>query len=292
MLAIVILAGGRSKRFGTNKLLYKIDGEIMIKRLFKTISEITQNIYLSVKDREQADILLNFCDGFSGVILDSYTEIDGPINGIITSLNTLRYDEVVTIPGDMPFINSESLSKFIDTCKALDANSGSIYWPSGWTDVLLQYHKREETARHTSLFIIRGAMSRASDTLRASKKAYYIPISHLTKNYKTFININTPEDLSRISNLPFNSEHKIKHVKEDIIDNFLQATSLLKDDVSLAAEHYQSEGEKYEEEKLYTLALHSYIDVRICYEKLSKIIETKKLDMKITYIKSLLRQHT
>jgi molybdopterin-guanine dinucleotide biosynthesis protein A len=37
MLAAVILAGGLSKRFGTNKLLYKIDGEAIINRVFKAV---------------------------------------------------------------------------------------------------------------------------------------------------------------------------------------------------------------------------------------------------------------
>lgn len=291
MLAIVILAGGRSKRFGTNKLIYKVEGESMIKRVFKAASEITQNIYLSVKDRAQADILLGVCDGFSGVILDAFKEINGPINGVITSLNTLPCGEVVTIPGDMPFIDSESLSKFIDTCKSLDANSGSIYWPSGWVDALIQYHKREKAVKHASLYTIRGAMSRSSDILRASKKVYYIPISHLTKNYRTFININTPEDLSKNNTVLSDSMPKIKHVKEDIIENFLLATNMLKNDLPMAAEYYLFEGKKYEEEELYTLAMHAYKDAKICFEKLNKYTRAKDLDMKIAHIKSLLNYH-
>lgn len=291
MLAIVILAGGKSKRFGTNKLIYKIDGENMIKRVFRAASEITENIYLSVKDMTQAETLLSVCDGFSGVILDSYKEIDGPINGIITSLNTLRCDEVVTIPGDMPFIDSESLSKFINRCEGLEADSGSIYWPSGWVDVLLQYHRDKKAADYASLSIIRGAMSKASDTLRASKKAYYIPISHLSKDYRTFINVNTLEDLSKINIFPFDSESKIKHVGEEVVRNFLRATSLLRDEATMAAKYYLAEGEKYEDEKLYTLALHAYKDVKICYEKLGKVVEAKEIDMKITHIKSLLGPH-
>ncbi len=59
MLAAVILAGGLSKRFGTNKSLYKIDGEAIINRVFKAVSGLTENVYLSVQNREQVDTLQN-----------------------------------------------------------------------------------------------------------------------------------------------------------------------------------------------------------------------------------------
>lgn len=291
MLAIVILAGGQSKRFGTNKLIYKINGEAMIKRVFNAASKITKNIYLSVKDKEQVDTLLHVCEGFRDVIFDSYREVDGPINGIITSLNTISWEEIVTIPGDMPFIDSASLSKFIEICRVLDAESGSVYWPSGWVNVLLQYHRRREVTKYTSLSVTRGVMSRPSDILRASGHACYIPIHHLTKDYRTFTNVNTPEDLSQTDIMIVEPDSKIKHIKRDITENFLRGTTLLKSDPSISAEYYLSEGEKYQEEELYTLALHAYKDAKICYEKLNKISESKKLDTKIMDVKSRLSRH-
>ncbi len=89
MLAAVILAGGISRRFGTNKLLYKVDGEAIINRVFKAVSGLTENVYLSVQKREQADTLQSICNKFSGVIVDSYQEVSSSINGIVTSLKSL-----------------------------------------------------------------------------------------------------------------------------------------------------------------------------------------------------------
>lgn len=287
MLAAVILAGGISKRFGANKLLYKVDGEAIISRVFKAASGLTANVYLSVKNREQAETLQGVCNEFSGVIFDSHEGVSGPINGIITSLKALKCEEVIIIPGDMPFLNSEALFKFIDECRGLDAVSGSIYWPNGWISILLQYHRRDEALRTLHLPVLRGAMSRSSDILRAAARACYIPASRLTKDSRTLVNINTPSDLSLIKamDLPFTG--RIKCIEKSTTYMFIQATNLIKKDTCLAAKYYLSEGMKYEEAELYTLALHAYKDAKMCCEKTNSY-ELDNIDKKINHLKLLL----
>lgn len=287
MIAAVILAGGSSKRFGVNKLTYEVNGEAMIRRVFNAAKEITENIYLSVKNREQAISLIKVCDNPSGVIEDSYSEVDGPINGIITSLKKLQYDEIVIIPGDMPYINSEALIKFVDNCSSMKASSGSIYWPNGVVNVLLQYHRREETLRNINLIVLRGCLAKASDTLRASQKSCYIPVDILSKDARTFINVNTPDDLLPRKFSLQTLGQKIKCIEKDTSDKFLKATFLLQSDPCLAVDQYVLEGESYEADGLYTLSLHAYNDAKICIHKCKNVVE-KKIDDKINRIKSLL----
>ena len=289
MLAAVILAGGLSKRFGTNKLLYKIDGEAIINRVFKAVSGLTENVYLSVQNREQADTLQNVCDKFRGIIVDSYEEVSGPINGIITSLKAVQCEEVIIIPGDMPFLSSEALSKFIDDCRGLDASSGSVYWPNGWVSLLLQYHRREDAVKNINFSTLRGQMSRPSDSLRAAYNACYIPVSSITKDSKTLINTNTPEDIQKIRMIDLSTSNEAKCIDKSTTSMFLQATHLLKSDASLTAEYYLSEGSRYEEEELYTLALHAYKDAKTCYRRISND-KANNIDEKINYIKSRLDQ--
>jgi hypothetical protein len=219
--------------------------------------------------------------------VDSYEEVSGPINGIITSLKALQCEEVIIIPGDMPFLSSEALSKFIDVCRGLDASSGSVYWPSGWVSLLLQYHKREDAMRNIHFSTLRGQMSRSSDLLRAAYMACYIPVSSITKDGKTFININTPDDIQKIRTIDLSSSNEAKYIDKSTTCIFLQATNLLRSKAFLAAEYYLSEGSRYEEEELYTLALHAYKDAKTCYGRISND-KANIIDEKINYIKSRL----
>ena len=94
----VVLAGGQSKRMGSDK------SQLMMAN--QTLLERCQNI---LKNSKLDHVYVSGKQG----IKDHYKDI-GPIGGITTCLSELKdYDFVVFIPVDMPFLTDEIINLFI-----------------------------------------------------------------------------------------------------------------------------------------------------------------------------------
>ncbi|MCX8011355.1 MAG: molybdenum cofactor guanylyltransferase [Ignavibacteria bacterium] len=105
----VILAGGKSSRFGQNKALIKISDETIIERLLKELKKIFSEIILST----------NSFDEFEFLNLKMYSDIYkecGPLGGIHSGLMNSQTIKNFIISCDLPFITSEII-QFISQYK-------------------------------------------------------------------------------------------------------------------------------------------------------------------------------
>jgi|GEM_PF-428802 molybdopterin-guanine dinucleotide biosynthesis protein A len=106
----VILAGGKSKRFGENKYFYKINGETMIERVINSLSEDP----IIITNRENYIRLREL--GLKYVYEDDLSlPCEGPMRGISTSSEIIR-DEALVISADLPFLTNSVLMRFIENC--------------------------------------------------------------------------------------------------------------------------------------------------------------------------------
>jgi molybdopterin-guanine dinucleotide biosynthesis protein A len=97
-IAGVVLAGGQSKRMGSDKSQLTIDN--------LTLLEHCQNIL------KNSNLKKVYISGKQG-IKDRYKNI-GPIGGISTCLLELKnYDYVVFMPVDMPFLTNKTINQLI-----------------------------------------------------------------------------------------------------------------------------------------------------------------------------------
>jgi len=95
-----ILCGGKSKRFGSDKALFEIDGipiiEIIIKKLKKTFNRVI----LAAEKPEKYSFTRLEC------IADIYKEC-GPLGGIHAALNNSKTGRIFIVTCDMPFIDEK-----------------------------------------------------------------------------------------------------------------------------------------------------------------------------------------
>jgi len=109
----IILAGGMSSRFGSNKALTRFDGEKLIHRLYKNLTAVTDQMILITNTPEDY--------GF----LNITTQHDlipncGPIGGIYTALSTAQTSLIFCVACDMPFVNPAFLEHMIRRSKGYD----------------------------------------------------------------------------------------------------------------------------------------------------------------------------
>ncbi len=109
----VILAGGMSSRFGSNKALSRFEGERLIQRLCNTVGSVTERMML----------ITNTPDDFAFLDLDSQKDLVprcGPIGGIYTALKTADTTLCLCVACDMPFIRPGFLEFMIERSSGYD----------------------------------------------------------------------------------------------------------------------------------------------------------------------------
>tara|TARA_Y100001960_G_C14623843_1_gene802098 strand:- start:573 stop:1172 length:600 start_codon:yes stop_codon:yes gene_type:complete len=182
----VVLAGGKSKRFGEDKSKIKLNGKNLIqhtldkiKTKFKTIVIVSNNKisndYFTVKDCIDGQL--------------------GPLVGVLSAMKWIKtnnhsYDWLATFPCDTPFFNVSLIDKFIEASKS--------------SNDLLYFAKTKEK-RHNifglwSLKLIETLEKDIVDNKyrKVEEWANKIGVKTININYAgtdPFFNINTKEDL-------------------------------------------------------------------------------------------------
>ncbi len=101
MLDSFILAGGQSKRFGKDKLLYKLNGKRMIDYTLKNAYTFSNRVYMVVKETQKfSDIR---CDGLIVDVIPEQASIVGLLTSLLKSASMDRF----VLSGDMPFVDRE-----------------------------------------------------------------------------------------------------------------------------------------------------------------------------------------
>jgi molybdenum cofactor guanylyltransferase len=112
----IILAGGKSLRFGRNKAIEKIAGMTLVERVIKQLSSITHEIILVTNEDSHQFTEFNFLD----VVADIYPE-KGPLGGIFTGLSGSHTAVNIVVACDMPFLNTALLSHMAAISPCFDA---------------------------------------------------------------------------------------------------------------------------------------------------------------------------
>ena len=111
----IILAGGKSLRFGRNKAMEKIGGMTLVERVINQLSSITREIIVVTNDGSQ------FAEfHFAQIVSDIYPA-KGPLGGIYTGLSTSHTAANIVVACDMPFLNTALLSHMIKISPGFDA---------------------------------------------------------------------------------------------------------------------------------------------------------------------------
>lgn len=101
-----ILAGGQSRRFGEDKLLFKIGNVRTVERVIRTAREVCPRVRLVAKDRDK------FRDLEVEVVEDLLPD-QAPIVGIYTALRTSSESVIVVLSGDLPLLKADVLRLLI-----------------------------------------------------------------------------------------------------------------------------------------------------------------------------------
>jgi molybdenum cofactor guanylyltransferase len=103
----VLLVGGASTRFGSDKALAIVDGETLAERAWRLLGDACDE-RIAVGKQEQE---LPF------PVLRDESDVRAPLVGIVTGLRAARHDVAVVIPVDMPRLTPAALRTLADACE-------------------------------------------------------------------------------------------------------------------------------------------------------------------------------
>lgn len=186
-----ILAGGIGKRLGTNKALLEIEGKTILDRIMEKILEVFPSVLLVVKD--EGSPLSGDYGPRVKVVADSLPG-KGPLGGIYTALEHSAAPYVFVMACDMPYPNLELVRRLLSEAPGREAvvpRRGSYIEP-----LFAVYHR--DTRQRIKKRLEAGDL-KIHDFIDEIDALFLEEedICGCDPDFRSFFNINTPEDLRK-----------------------------------------------------------------------------------------------
>jgi len=181
----LILLGGKSSRYGSNKAFVELDGVRLVERVAAVMKSIFQRVIL----------LTNTPDEYSYLQLPMVEDLIkglGPMGGIYTGLMTLQDEAGFFVACDMPFLNSKLIRRMVEARGDFDAVVPRMDWMLEPLHAL--YSKK-------CLPVIREAIGHDEHQILkcfARMRVRYMDEEELRlwdQDLRSFFNVNKPQDL-------------------------------------------------------------------------------------------------
>jgi molybdopterin-guanine dinucleotide biosynthesis protein A len=193
----LILAGGRSTRFGGGEKSLKPIGEKrMICHVIDALAPVVDELIISVRDERQRDLLFPLMGGYE-FVYDEVKDI-GPLSGVLAGLGRAKGDYVVVVACDMPLISKAAIGVLFKIAEGHDA--AVPRHPDGLIEPLHAVYKREPMLRAVKASVEAGER-KISAPLRHLRDVVYVSDEDIKKvdgELDTFLNVNRAEDMERI----------------------------------------------------------------------------------------------
>ncbi|MDR0797252.1 MAG: molybdenum cofactor guanylyltransferase [Nitrososphaerota archaeon] len=234
--AALVLAGGKARRFQASqqqmwqdKALGLLENKPFLAHIIENIAGVVDEVIICVDDEKRRDRYQEILEKYhlnGKSVIDEKTEIGGPNRAILTGLKATQADFCLTVPCDMPFIKSNVVDYLFNLAEEFEVVMP--IWPNGKLETLLMVLKRS-TGQEILQTLCQLERSHVDDIPRAASKTL-LPspiknIKNLDPELKSFININTKEDLKKMQTR--NTQGSIKE-NIQLYKNDIQLTNLLR----------------------------------------------------------------
>jgi molybdenum cofactor guanylyltransferase len=208
--AAIILAGGKGERFQSkqepwqDKVLAPLLGKPLLVHLIENVNQVVDEIAVCVNEEKRkqhyAKILNDFGMGKVRLLVDQkFDHLGGPLVAIFTGLKSVDAEYCITLPGDMPFVQPKVINYMFDQAK--ESRVVVPMWPNGRLETLVMALEKRSTLEIAETLCHLGR-PRSDDLIRGVLNVIFVSnsgeISALDPELKSFVNINSREDLMRL----------------------------------------------------------------------------------------------
>jgi molybdopterin-guanine dinucleotide biosynthesis protein A len=193
-ITVAILAGGTSKRFGSEKALAAFRGRPLVAHMVDVARRLSSEILIVVSDETQEDNIQNLVPNVR-IAIDPPGEVKCALAGALTAFEHSLTSNVLLLPVDAPLSKTDLLRMLI----RMSPGHGAVVpsWPSGYIEPLHSVYLAEHAYFH-GLKIMEERRHKMSDLLEKLQSVLFVSTETLKQfdpDLSTFMNFNTPKDL-------------------------------------------------------------------------------------------------
>jgi molybdopterin-guanine dinucleotide biosynthesis protein A len=192
----IVLAGGRSVRFGGDKLAALIDGRALLDRAVDPLAEICREVIVVVAPGDRSRRKRWSTRLASIRVVQEIEAYRGPLAGLATGLEAAAFPLVLVVGGDMPMLVREVLELLLGSLATSDATaavlgSGDRFQPLP-----------EALRREPALAAVRDALDRGDRSLLALLEGVRVATvpegawRALDPDGATLLDVDVPADLA------------------------------------------------------------------------------------------------
>lgn len=198
-MPVIVLAGGRSRRFGGDKLAARVKGSFALARVIARLEPLASEVIVSVPSERRRKELARLVPPSVRFLLDQPRRWgEGPAGAIARGRDAVPMGPVLFVPGDVPWIETRALGRLVRQAQAGAADVAVPYWQSGETEHLIQWHRSRDSLRHLDRTVTGLPSSRrASEFLRAVPRTILVPVRRLSDDPRSFSHLTYPSDVDR-----------------------------------------------------------------------------------------------
>lgn len=193
-VTVAILAGGTSKRFGSEKALAEFHGRPLVAHMVDIAQKLSSETMVVVSDETQESSLRDVIPEVR-IVVDPPSDVKCALAGALTAFEYTLTSHVLLLPVDSPLASSELLRMLIRMYPGHGAVVPS--WPSGYIEPLHSVYLAEHAYFH-GLKVMEEGLHKMKDLLDRLQNVLYVSTETLKQfdlELSTFTNVNTPKEL-------------------------------------------------------------------------------------------------
>jgi molybdopterin-guanine dinucleotide biosynthesis protein A len=194
--ALIVLAGGQSSRFGSEKPFQILAGKPLICHVIDRLSNLADDVIVVIGRGEPRVEYSALLPDYVRVMND---ELEGknPLVGIVTGLRAFESDYAAVLACDTPFVNRAVVELLFQ--RALNADAAIPRWNNGQIEPLQAVYRRLPAIRAAQEALADKDSSHREMISRLEHVVYVSvedQIGRVDPGFRSFFNINTKEDMS------------------------------------------------------------------------------------------------
>jgi len=198
--AVIVLAGGLSKRFGQDKCLKELVDKPLVVHVLNRVFDIADERVVVVGSEAQQNAFSHLRGLRAKVVVDKYKD-HSPLIGALTGFETVQAEYALLLPCDAAFVSPEIAALLLDLC----ANRSAVVprWPDGKVEPLQAAYnvKLAVDAARMALGERKKDMLAMIAHLRQIRYVSTLVLQQYDEKLFTFFNINTVEDWKRAESM-------------------------------------------------------------------------------------------
>jgi len=198
--AMIVLAGGLSRRFGEDKCVKSLAGKPLVIHVLNRLSNVVDEKVIVVSSEAQRSALSRLAELDATLVIDKF-EGRSPLVGALTGFETVRARHALLLPCDAAFVSAEIATLLLDLCA--DRSAVIPRWPNGYIEPLQAAYDVVLTAEAARRALNEGKRDMLAMVGHLSGTRYIstLVLQQFDEKLTTFFNLNTVADWKKAESM-------------------------------------------------------------------------------------------